>query len=69
MFTHIQKKSLGISNKIKNIPIPRPDETGKVPNISINQLMTKGSVLTLMIVLKGMLALELDKEQGGRAKR
>lgn len=31
--------------------------------------MTKVSVLTLMIMLKGILTLELDKEQGGRVKR
>lgn len=31
--------------------------------------MTKVSVLTLMIALKGMMALELDKERGGRVKR
>lgn len=31
--------------------------------------MTKVSVLTLMITLKGMMALEWDKERGGRVKR
>ena len=45
--------------------MPDSAQNGEVPNIYITPLMTKVSVLTLMIVLKGMMALEIDKELGG----
>ena len=50
------------SNKIHIIiHNSRDAEPGRPPNIYIAQRMTKVSVLTLMMVLKAMMALELHK--------